>query len=60
MSVHRVHGFMSSTPNTDARLNTITLTRYISATVALINDAIADVELQELGKQLVLAEFARK
>lgn len=51
---------MSSTPNTDARLNTITLTRYISATVALINDAIADVELQELGKQLVLAEFARK
>ncbi|EFQ87420.1 hypothetical protein PTT_14908 [Pyrenophora teres f. teres 0-1] len=28
--------------------------------MALIDDAIADLESQEPGKQLILAEFARK
>ena len=46
------------TPN--ARLSVITSTRYNSTTMAPIDDAIADLESQEPGEKLILAEFARK
>jgi hypothetical protein len=47
-------------PNTNACLNTIILTRNNSTTIALINKAVADLELRNLGEKVILKEVAKK
>jgi hypothetical protein len=45
-------------PNTNARLNTITLARGNFTTTAPIDEAIAYVALRDLGEQFTLKEVA--
>lgn len=47
-------------PNTKPRLDSIVSTRDNSTTIALIDKAIADLELRELGEQYTLKEISKK
>jgi hypothetical protein len=46
--------------NTNACLNTITLIRNNSTTIALINKAVIDLELYNLEEKVILKEVTKK
>jgi hypothetical protein len=58
--VRSVHGVAACTPNTKQQKYTTFSTRDISTTMAPIDDAIAAIERQELGEQLVYQKYAEK